>query len=107
MRLLLLVLVRRLDFADDFTEFRPGEVLNDRYVVTAVLGKGVFGSVLRAQDQKANDADVAIKVIRNNEIMCVPPQLYFPLPPFLLFISFYVVFEDHLCLWCVNDYVCL
>jgi hypothetical protein len=106
-RLLLLVLVRRLDFADDFTEFRPGEVLNDRYVVTAVLGKGVFGSVLRAQDQKANDADVAIKVIRNNEIMCVPPQLYFP-PFFFFSYSFhFMLFLRTTCACGVNDYMCL
>jgi serine/threonine-protein kinase PRP4 len=45
-------------------------VLNDkmdRYIVTDNLGKGVFSNVVKARD--AEGMDVAIKVIRNNEIM--------------------------------------
>jgi serine/threonine-protein kinase PRP4 len=51
-----------------------GEVLNERYHVYQTLGKGVFSSVVRAKDNKASkeqgkEVDVAIKIIRNNEVM--------------------------------------
>ncbi|KAJ3018540.1 U4/U6 small nuclear ribonucleoprotein prp4 [Thoreauomyces humboldtii] len=46
-----------------------GEVLEERYHVYSVLGKGVFSSVVKAQDTQNGDADVAIKLIRNNDTM--------------------------------------
>ncbi|KAJ3278146.1 U4/U6 small nuclear ribonucleoprotein prp4 [Borealophlyctis nickersoniae] len=46
-----------------------GEVLDDRYHVYSNLGKGVFSSVVKAKDTKNGDTDVAIKIIRNNDIM--------------------------------------
>ncbi|TPX58710.1 hypothetical protein PhCBS80983_g02971 [Powellomyces hirtus] len=46
-----------------------GEVLEDRYHVYSVLGKGVFSSVVKAQDTLNGNADVAIKLIRNNDTM--------------------------------------
>ena len=46
-----------------------GEVLNSRYHVFANLGRGVFSSVVRASDTTADSADVAIKIIRHNELM--------------------------------------
>jgi serine/threonine-protein kinase PRP4 len=49
--------------------FRIGEVLQDRYRVFSSHGKGVFSTVLRAQDTLNDDKEVAIKVIRNNETM--------------------------------------
>ena len=45
-----------------------GELLDGRYAVQSVLGKGVFASVVRAVDQSAGDA-VAIKLIRHNDLM--------------------------------------
>jgi len=45
-----------------------GELLEGRYHVQANLGKGMFSSVVRAQDN-TNGELVAIKVIRNNETM--------------------------------------
>lgn len=45
-----------------------GELLEGRYHVQANLGKGMFSSVVRAQDNN-NGELVAIKVIRNNETM--------------------------------------
>lgn len=45
-----------------------GELLDSRYHVQANLGKGMFSSVVRAQDN-TNGELVAIKVIRNNETM--------------------------------------
>ena len=46
-----------------------GEVLMDRYHVYANLGKGVFSSVVKASDRQSQDKDVAIKIIRNNDLM--------------------------------------
>jgi serine/threonine protein kinase len=44
--------------------FTPNEVLNGRYLVKAQIGKGSFGRVVRAHDQKEN-CDVAIKIIKS------------------------------------------
>ncbi|KAJ3044801.1 U4/U6 small nuclear ribonucleoprotein prp4 [Rhizophlyctis rosea] len=46
-----------------------GEILDNRYHVYSNLGKGVFSSVVKAQDTKNGDQDVAIKIIRNNDTM--------------------------------------
>ncbi|KAI8920408.1 kinase-like domain-containing protein [Entophlyctis helioformis] len=46
-----------------------GEKLDGRYHVYANLGKGVFSSVVKAQDSQNGDRDVAIKLIRNNDVM--------------------------------------
>ena len=43
--------------------------MDDRYLVTEPhIGKGVFSHVLKATDQKTGE-DVAIKVIRRNDMM--------------------------------------
>jgi len=46
-----------------------GELLDNRYLVFASLGKGVFSTVVKAKDRKKDDRVVAIKIIRNNETM--------------------------------------
>ena len=51
-----------------------GEIMDGRYEVFATHGKGVFSTVLRARDRGAPDAagrcpEVAVKVIRANDIM--------------------------------------
>ena len=49
---------------------RAGDYFNKgRYAIVSAVGRGVFSSVLRAKDTHRFDADVAIKVIRNNETM--------------------------------------
>ena len=45
-----------------------GELLDNRYHVQSNLGKGMFSGVVRASDQK-DQSLVAIKLLRNNEIM--------------------------------------
>lgn len=45
-----------------------GELLDGRFAVQSTLGKGVFSAVVRAIDQH-DGSSVAIKVIRNNDIM--------------------------------------
>lgn len=46
-----------------------GETLDERYQIFAVLGKGMFASVVRARDLRANGREVAIKIIRIQETM--------------------------------------
>lgn len=48
---------------------RIGEVLDGRYRVYGYTGSGVFGNVVRATDLKKKDRQVAIKIIRNNDVM--------------------------------------
>lgn len=52
--------------------FRAGEVLDGRYEVISSMGRGVFSTVVKANDLKAGPNDrkeVAIKIIRSNETM--------------------------------------
>jgi serine/threonine-protein kinase PRP4 len=65
------------DDAEGYYCARIGEVLDERYTITAHLGKGVFSNVLRAMDANAPDEDkeVAIKVIRCNETMSKAARL--------------------------------
>lgn len=56
------------DDSEGYYRFIPNEVLFGRYHVSSYLGKGMFASVLRAQDKLANSL-VAIKIVRNNESM--------------------------------------
>ena len=44
-------------------------MLNGRYVVYGSHGQGVFSTVLRARDSGMHNAEVAIKIMRNNDIM--------------------------------------
>ena len=45
-----------------------GELIEDRYSVTQNLGRGMFSSVVRAEDSRTKQP-VAIKIVRNNETM--------------------------------------
>ncbi|KAM3576626.1 hypothetical protein VYU27_001429 [Nannochloropsis oceanica] len=49
-----------------------GEVIADRYLVLGSIGRGVFSTVLRCRDLKPGEggpAVVAVKIIRNNDVM--------------------------------------
>jgi serine/threonine-protein kinase PRP4 len=46
-----------------------GEVLDQRYAVFGFTGQGVFSNVVRAKDLQRDERPVAIKIIRNNELM--------------------------------------
>lgn len=48
---------------------RIGEQLDGRYRVYGYTGAGVFGNVVRATDLRRNSQKVAIKIIRNNDVM--------------------------------------
>jgi serine/threonine-protein kinase PRP4 len=60
------------DDAEGYYSYQLGELLDDRYEIMATHGKGVFSTVVRAKDTKAElgePEEVAIKIIRNNETM--------------------------------------
>ncbi|KAK3813398.1 MAG: kinase-like domain-containing protein [Benniella sp.] len=62
-------LVDNWDDAEGYYRFGHGEILDGRYLVTSMLGKGVFSSVVKARDTKEGDVEVAIKIQRSNETM--------------------------------------
>uniref|UniRef100_A0A182RZT1 Serine/threonine-protein kinase PRP4 homolog n=1 Tax=Anopheles funestus TaxID=62324 RepID=A0A182RZT1_ANOFN len=57
------------DDAEGYYRVRIGEILDNRYVVANYTGQGVFSTVVKARDQARGNAFVAVKIIRNNEIM--------------------------------------
>eukprot|EP00250_Pteridium_aquilinum_P018791 c24207_g1_i1 orf=209-3775(+) len=60
------------DDAEGYYCHRIGELLDGHYEVAASHGRGVFSSVVRARDLRSNRKDVeevAIKIIRNNDVM--------------------------------------
>ncbi|XP_051538262.1 serine/threonine-protein kinase PRP4 homolog [Myxocyprinus asiaticus] len=46
-----------------------GEILDKRYDVYGYTGQGVFSNVVRARDTARAGQEVAVKIIRNNELM--------------------------------------
>lgn len=57
------------DDAEGYYKVRIGEILDNRYTVAGLTGQGVFSTVVRARDQARANSQVAVKIIRNNEIM--------------------------------------
>lgn len=58
------------DDGEGYYNIRVGdEINNNRYTIKSILGQGVFANVVRAQDSSQGNMDVAIKIIRNNELM--------------------------------------
>ncbi|KAJ2633687.1 U4/U6 small nuclear ribonucleoprotein prp4 [Coemansia sp. RSA 1290] len=57
------------DDAEGYYRTIIDELLDGRYQVQAFLGQGVFSSVLRAADTQNGNAPVAIKIIRQNDLM--------------------------------------
>jgi hypothetical protein len=57
------------DDSEGYYRVRIGEVLDGRYTVFGFTGQGIFSNVVRARDSKKGNADVAIKMIRNNDLM--------------------------------------
>lgn len=57
------------DDAEGYYRVRLGELLDGRYAVYGYTGQGVFSNVVRARDQARGNQEVAVKIIRNNEIM--------------------------------------
>lgn len=57
------------DDAEGYYRVRIGETLDTRYAVSGFTGQGVFSNVIRARDQARGGSNVAIKIIRNRELM--------------------------------------
>ncbi|XP_012679631.2 pre-mRNA processing factor 4Bb [Clupea harengus] len=55
--------------AEGYYRVNIGEMLDKRYDVYGYTGQGVFSNVIRARDAARAGQDVAIKIIRNNELM--------------------------------------
>ncbi|VBB28506.1 unnamed protein product [Acanthocheilonema viteae] len=61
---------------DDTDGIRIGEMLDSRYRVYGYTGAGVFGNVVRATDAARSNTHVAVKIIRNNEVIEADPEAY-------------------------------
>ncbi|KAJ2758081.1 U4/U6 small nuclear ribonucleoprotein prp4, partial [Coemansia sp. BCRC 34490] len=57
------------DDAEGYYRIVVGELMDGRYLVQSFLGQGVFSSVVKALDTRNQHAPVAIKIIRQNELM--------------------------------------
>lgn len=57
------------DDAEGYYRVRIGELLDNRYLVSGYTGQGVFSNVVKVKDQARGSSLVAIKIIRNREIM--------------------------------------
>ncbi|KAH9499749.1 hypothetical protein Btru_077728, partial [Bulinus truncatus] len=57
------------DDAEGYYRVRISELLDKRYSVYAYKGQGMFSNVVMCRDAARGNTDVAIKVIRNNDMM--------------------------------------
>ena len=57
------------DDSEGYYRVQTSEVLDQRYHVFGYTGQGMFSNVVRARDAARGGQEVAIKIIRNNEIM--------------------------------------
>lgn len=57
------------DDPDGYYNVIVGETLNNRYTVKKIVGQGVFSNVIHAHDTSYNSTEVAIKMLRNNDLM--------------------------------------
>lgn len=57
------------DDPEGYYIIRAGDILKKKFVIKDVLGQGVFANVVRAQDNSQPNSTVAIKIVRNNELM--------------------------------------
>ncbi|CAK8698520.1 unnamed protein product [Clavelina lepadiformis] len=55
--------------AEGYYRVSIGEVLDKRYQVYGFTGQGVFSNVVRARDTVRGNSEVAIKIIRRNDLM--------------------------------------
>lgn len=56
------------DDEEGYYKIRPGDVLDGRYQISTVLGRGMFSNVARAVDITSKNV-VAIKIMRNNDAL--------------------------------------
>lgn len=56
------------DDEEGYYKIRPGDVLDGRYQISTVLGRGMFSNVARAVDITSKKV-IAIKIMRNNDAL--------------------------------------
>lgn len=61
--------MNKLCYLFSFLGVNIGEMLDKRYSVYGYTGQGVFSNVIRARDMARANQEVAVKIIRNNELM--------------------------------------
>jgi serine/threonine-protein kinase PRP4 len=57
------------DDVEGYYKIQIGEIINNQYSIYSSTGQGVFSNVVRARDTTKNNQEVAIKILRNNELM--------------------------------------
>ena len=57
------------DDAEGYYRVSVGETIDGRYSVLGFMGQGVFSNVVRAKDATRDGVEVAVKIIRSNELM--------------------------------------
>lgn len=58
------------DDSEGYYNIKIGDIIdNQKYVVKSILGQGVFANVVLAHDIKSNKSEVAIKIMRNNDLI--------------------------------------
>lgn len=62
-------MVDNWDDSDGYYKVRIGELLDKRYKVYDITGRGVFSSVVRVRNEARDKQEAAIKIIRNNKVM--------------------------------------
>ena len=64
--------------------------MDNRYKSYAFTGKGVFSNVIRCKDKHEKDKDVAIKIIRKNDLMLKAGKSCVDHPLFVkIFLTYY------------------
>ncbi|XP_032519521.2 serine/threonine-protein kinase PRP4 homolog [Danaus plexippus] len=58
------------DDSEGYYKINVGDMIyNSRYTIKNLLGQGVFSNVVKAQDNNQDKLEVAIKILRNNDLM--------------------------------------
>ncbi|KRY36311.1 Serine/threonine-protein kinase PRP4 -like protein [Trichinella spiralis] len=57
------------DDTEGYYRVQVGELMDKRYSVYGYTGQGVFGNVVRARDVTKDNLEVAVKIIRKNDLM--------------------------------------
>ena len=77
-------MVDNWDDADGYYKVRIGELLDKKYNVYDITGRGVFSSVVRVRNEARDKQEAAIKIIRNNKVFncfqissCLAAHFYF------------------------------
>lgn len=58
------------DDSEGYYNIKVGDIVdNNRYTIKSLLGQGVYANVVKAQDNSKGNVEIAIKIVRNNDLM--------------------------------------